>query len=160
MLEFSGQGLQPLETAIDTVVQYMASLGARLIAQDRRAAEAAETHRIRQSREEAAAVSVAESVSAALSRAVTQMLNLSGIPGDAAVELNRDLVDAKLKPDEIRELVSAWIAGAYTWETLHHNLTRGEVMRPDVTAEEEKALLAMQGAVQPEMLELPESEEE
>ena len=158
MLEFTGQGLRPLETAIEQQVEAMAGLGAKLLQQEKRAAEAAETHRIRQSREEAAAVSVAEAVSAALSRAVTQMLTLSGIPGDAAVELNRDLVDAKLRPEEIRELVSAWVAGAYTWETLAHNLTRGEVMRPDVPVEDEKALLATQGVAPPQMLELPDEE--
>ena len=154
MLEFTGQGLTPLKDAIEMVVQYMASLGAKLVQQEKRQTESAETHRIKQSREEATAVSVSESVSAALSQGVTMMLNLSGIPGEAAVELNRDLVDAKLKPEEIRELVSAWQAGAFTWETLHHNLDKGEVMRPDITADQEKQLLDAQ-APRPAVLALP-----
>ena len=141
MLEFTGQGLDPMKQAIEQIVGYMASLGARLLEQDKRAAEAAETHRIRQSREEATVSTIANAVSAGLSNVATWLLNLSGVDGEATVELNTDLVDAKLEPAELRELVQAWQAGAISFETLYHNLRQGERTRPHVSAEEEKTLI-------------------
>ena len=144
MLEFTGQGLDPLKSAIEQIVGYMASLGARLLEQDRRAVEAAETHRIRQSREEATVATITNSVSTGLSNVLTWLLNLSGVEGEAAIKLNTDLVDARLEPAELRELVQAWQAGAISFETLYHNLRQGERTRPEVTAEEEKTLIDLE----------------
>ncbi len=144
MLEFTGQGLDPLAAAIDTTVGYMASLGARLLEPNKKAVESAETHSIRQAREESTAATIAESVSAGMSHALTWMLNLSGIPGASQIDLNTDLVDAKLSPEELRELVSGWQAGAYSYDTLYYNLQRGELARPQISAEEERDMVGMQ----------------
>ena len=45
IVEFTGQGLQALENAVDKLVGYMASLGARLLEAEKKAAETEETHR-------------------------------------------------------------------------------------------------------------------
>ena len=56
----------------------------------------------------------------------------------AAITLNRDFFAAKMTADELRALVLTWQASGMSFETLHHNLSRGEVMRPGVSAEEER----------------------
>ena len=40
---------------------------------------------------------------------------------------------------ELTELTKAWQSGAISYETLYYNMQRGEVTRPGITAEKEKA---------------------
>jgi hypothetical protein len=79
------------------------------------------------------------------------MINLSGIPGDVSVELNSDLVDSKLSPDELRAVVEAYQAQAMSFETMHYNLQRGEMTRPGIDPDDEKALIDVQAPQLPEM---------
>jgi hypothetical protein len=137
MLEYTGQGLGALENALDVTVGYMASLGARLIEAEKKAAETAETHHLRQWREQASNASAVMAVGAALSNATTKMLDMSGIVAEVTTVLNNDLVDAKLQPAELLALVKSWQDGAISYETLYHNIEKGEITRPKITAEEE-----------------------
>jgi hypothetical protein len=149
-LEFTGQGLNAIKDAIEMQTSNMATLGARLLEADKRAAEAAETHKIRQSREESTVSGMAQSTSQALTQAMRHVLQLSAIDGyeEAEVQLNTDLVDAELTPQEVQSLVGAWQAGAMSFETLYYNLRRGEKARPGVDAEEEKDIIALELAAQ------------
>jgi len=153
MLEFTGAGLKSLADAISDSVSYMASLGARLLEAEKAAAETAETHRLRQGRDQATVAGTVQNLNAGLSDALTLMLNLSGVPGEAQIEANTDIVDAKLAPDEMRVLVEAYQTGAMSFSTFYHNLRRGEMTRPGVDAEEEReqieATQAMQMAALP-----------
>ena len=141
MLEFTGAGLSALETAIENSVGYMASLGARLIEAEKNAAETAETHRLRQGREQATVAGTVQTLNDGLSQALTLALNLSGVTGEVQVECNTDLVDARLAPDELRVLVEAYQTGAMAFDTFYHNLRRGEMTRPGVDADDERALI-------------------
>lgn len=141
MLEFSGAGLGTIKDAMADSISMMASLGARLIEAEKAAVETAETHRLRQGREQATVASTVQTLNDGLSVAVTMMLQLSGIEGEADVQANTDLVDAKLAPDEMRVLVEAYQTGAMSFDTFYHNLRRGEMTRPGVEAEDEKALI-------------------
>jgi len=155
MLEFSGSGLNPIKDALEASVSYMASLGARLIEADKNAAETAETHRLRQGREQATVAATVQTVNSGLTQALALMLELSGINGDAEVQCNTDLVDARLAPDELRVLVEAYQTGTIAFDTFYHNMRRGEMTRPGVTAEEEReaidASIGAQMALLPEM---------
>lgn len=148
MLEFTGAGLGALSEAISDSVSYMASLGARLIEAEKQAAETAETHRLRQGRDQATVAGCVQNVNAALSDAVTLMLNLSGVPGEAVIEANTDIVDAKLAPDELRVLVEAYQTGAMSFKTFYHNLQRGEMTRAGVDVEEEREEIEATAALQ------------
>ena len=149
--EFSGQGLQPQRDAINDTVGHMAALGAGIIAPEKAAPETAETHRLKQGRESATIASTVQTVSDGLSQAMTLMMNLSGITGEVAVELNSDLVDSKLQPDELRAVVEAFQSGAMSFETLHYNMQRGEMTRPGIKAEDERALIEAQMPALPEL---------
>lgn len=148
MLEFTGAGLSALKDAIESSVGYMASLGARLIEAEKNAAETAETHRLRQGREQATVAGTVQTLNDGLSQALTMALNLSGISGEAAVECNTDLVDAHLAPDELRVLVEAYQTGAIAFDTFYHNLRRGEMTRPGVEADEERQQIEVTTAQQ------------
>jgi len=142
MLEFNGAGLGTLKDAIESSVGYMASLGARLIEAEKNAAETAETHRLRQGREQATVAGTVQACNAGLSQTVTTMLNLSGVTGEALVRCNTDLVDARLTPDELRVMLEALQTGAMAYDTFYHNLQRGEITRPGITSAEERQQIA------------------
>ena len=149
-LEYTGQGLNPLKDAIEMQNSNMAALGAQPLETEKRQVEAAETHKIRQNGQQASIVGMAQSTSQALTQALRHVLQLSAIDGyeDAAVQLNTDLVDAELSPQEVQALVGAWQAGAIGFETLYFNLNRGEKTREGISAEEEKDIIALELAAQ------------
>jgi hypothetical protein len=62
-LEFTGQGLGALESRLVSKERQMATLGARLLVEEKAAVEAAETHNIKRQGENSALSSVAESIS-------------------------------------------------------------------------------------------------
>lgn len=152
MLEYTGQGLNPLEKAIMGVRGDMASLGARLIDTDKAAAETSDTHRLRQGREQATTATVINKVENQMSKALTWMLNFSGIPGEMVHQLNKDLADEKLTPQELTSYVGAFQTGSVSYETFYTWLQKGEMARKGVTAEDE---LAQIEASLPEPLALP-----
>jgi len=140
MLEFTGQGLTPLSEAMAQTVDYMAALGARGVQSDRKSAEAAETHRLRQSREESSVAGVAVYLSDILTRALRTMLHFSGEEAEEVkATLNTDLVSGKLSAQELQSLIAAYQAGGMSFDTLQYNLQQGEIARPGIDAEEEKA---------------------
>ena len=142
MLEFTGQGLKALETALESKERMMAVVGARLLEQQPRQAETAEAVRLRQAGEQSVLATIVGSVSASLTMALQWTAWWTGLEvlGDKSVEcqLSRDFVEAKLNAQEVTALVGLWQASAISYETLYWNLQQGEWARPGVTWEEEK----------------------
>jgi hypothetical protein len=144
-LEFSGSGLEHLSKRLAEKEAMMASLGARMLAPEKRQAEAAETAAIHRSGENSVLASLAMAAGAAISTALTWCLRFAAIAQDAKVELNTDYLPAGMTAQEMTELVKAWQSGAISYATMYDNLQRGEIARHGVTAEEEKALIEAEG---------------
>jgi hypothetical protein len=139
-LEFSGAGLGSLERALEQKEKLMATLGARLLEPQRAAAESAAALRLRQSGESSVIQALAVHVSTAITKLLRWGADWVGIPSaDIEYRLNTDLFDEPLQPQEIAELVKSWQAGAISWSTLYANLQAGEITRPGVTSEQERA---------------------
>lgn len=136
MLEYTGAGLSFLEKSLDRKQAMMALLGAKLLEESKRTAEAAETLRIRGSGESSILSSIAETVSQGLGRALEWMAEWEGVDADISVELNKDFMDAKLTPQELTALVQAWQAGAMGQADMLYNLQRGEMLRPDANIDD------------------------
>jgi hypothetical protein len=131
MLEYTGGGLTYLEQSLDRKQGMMALLGARLLEESKRTAEAAETVRLRGSGESSILASIADTVSDGLKKALEWAAAWEGVSGDISIELNTDFMDAKLNPQELTALVQAWQAGAMGQADMLYNLQRGEMLRPD-----------------------------
>jgi hypothetical protein len=144
-LEFTGQGLQQLSKRLEEKENMMAALGARMLASEKRAAEAAETAAIHRSGENSVLASLANAASGAISRALTWCAEWEGAAGKVVLELNTDYLPTGMSPQEISELVKAWQAGAISHATLYDNLARGEVTRQGVKFEEEKTEIEAEG---------------
>lgn len=149
LLEYSGQGLGALEKLAERKEHLMATLGARMLADGKRAAETAESMRLRASETTASLGDVVENVGKALT--VVLWLHLWWLYADAepndddvSVEINRDFVDVKLEAPMLTALVGAVQAGQMSFETFYWNLSKGGVAEPGRIAEEEQELIAAQ----------------
>ena len=143
-LEFSGQGLQALEKAMEEKRSMMASLGAQLLQSQKAGIEAADTVRLRQNAEASTLMSVVKSVERAVEKALQVMLDWEGLSGEAKIKLNTDFVDTKINAQDMTSLMSAWQSGAISHETFLFNMKRGEILDPEVSIEDERDRIDVQ----------------
>jgi hypothetical protein len=141
ILEFQGSGLSECRNALEDKQKMMAVLGARLLEEQKTAVEAADTIKTRTSGEQSIMRSLVATASEALQRALNWMMAWQGLKETVKVELNQDFIDTRLDPTEQQTLMLAYQAGTISFETYYWNLNRGEMTRPGVTAEQEKALI-------------------
>lgn len=148
MLEFTGQGLQALEKALESKERLMAVLGARLLEEQKKAVEAADTIGMRTAGEYSVLRSTATTVSQGFSKLLQWTARWMGVSPEVAkkstAKLNTDFLDAVLSATEAVQLMQLWQGGAISQETLYFNLQRGELTRPGVTYEKEKAQIEME----------------
>jgi hypothetical protein len=148
-LEYTGQGLQALRDIKQDKEAQMAVLGARMLEQQKRTAETAETHRIRSAAESgplAATVGVAE-------EALTQILRWhcewSGASDAQVAEielmLNKDFISTRMSAQDLTALMQARQAGEISQDTFLHNLKQGEILPDDTSIEDEKDNIEVDG---------------
>lgn len=147
MLEFTGQGLGALETAIKDKKEDMAVLGARLLEPQKPSVEASETLKTRLAGE----FSVLQSVALTLGVGFSKILEWSSFwlgAGEASkkatAKLNTELLDSKMTFDELTKLVMGWQSGAMSFETMYFNMERGGLTRPGITSEKEQAQIEIE----------------
>lgn len=139
-LEFTGQGLGALEKAIDKKEQMMSALGSRMLSAEKRAVEAAETAMIHRSAENSVLSSLAFSASEALTKMLLIMGQWANINGEVTCELNQDFMPQDISPQLFNELTKAYLAGTISYETYFYNLKQGEIIKSDVSIDDEREL--------------------
>ncbi len=150
MLEFTGQGLGALDKASEEKRLMMATLGARLLEEQPRAAETATAVGMRHAGAHATLRTVAQAIESALGQAWRYhawWMGTEAKPSDVEVayELNKDFVAVPMRADMLRSLVLALQADAVSFETFWAAMQKGELARPGVSAEEEQAEIGRQG---------------
>jgi hypothetical protein len=143
MLEFTGAGLAALVKADEDKRRQMAVLGARLLEDAPPTAETATAFLGRHGGENASLRSIAQAVERDLTDAAKIVVWWEGgaaIPSgaDAHVEINKDVFQMRLTPDELRALLQQWQAGGISYETYYERLQSGGWGRDGVTAEDER----------------------
>ena len=141
-LEFTGQGLGELREALRAKENMMAVLGARILAPEKRAAEAAQTASIHRSSENSVLSSIAQSLSIGLTNVMVILRDWSGIAGDVSVELNRDFIPNSMSAQDVDSLVKSWQSGAISHETLFENLVSGDIIAQDISFDDEMERIA------------------
>jgi len=136
-LEFTGQGLSELREALRAKESMMATLGARILAPERKVSETAQAAAIHQAGENSVLASIAQSISIGLTHCMEWMANWAGVPGPIAVEVNRVYLPNSLTYQDVQALVQSWQAGAISHETLFSNLVKGDVIASDVSFQDE-----------------------
>jgi hypothetical protein len=158
MLEYRGAGLSFLENSLSRKEAMMAMLGARMLEETKRGAEAAETVRLRGSGESSVLSNISSTVSAGLTQCLQWFADWEGLNVEPVIQLNRDFMDSRMGAQELTALVAAWQSGAIPLDDLLYNLQRGEMLRPDYSLDEFKELLengVMQGMAPDESDEPP-----
>jgi hypothetical protein len=135
-LEFTGGGLEALENAAKQKEEMMAVLGARILAQDKRMVEAAETAQIHRAGESATLASVARAVSKSLTRVLELLRDWAGASGEVSVELNSDFMPTSMDAQTLLALMKTWQSGGIAYSDFLHALKQGELVRDGRTEEE------------------------
>lgn len=146
MLEFTGAGLASLEKRLEVKEGEMAALGARMLAPEKRQAEAAETATIHRYGEMSVLASIAQAVSIGLTQAMTIARDwMLGESGDVEVSLNRDFLPVPMSPQLLVALFQLVQGGRISRQTFFENLQRGEIIDDQRTFEEEMADIETDG---------------
>ncbi|MFP4212141.1 MAG: DUF4055 domain-containing protein [Alkalispirochaeta sp.] len=144
-LEFTGAGLNELREADRQKREMMVVLGARILAPDQRQVEAAETAAIHRAGENSTLASIANSVSKSITRVMEYLRDWYGATGDVGCEINTDFMPAEMSPEELRETVAAWQAGALSAPELFERLQKGEIVRSDKSYEDHQEEIEAEG---------------
>lgn len=134
-LEFTGQGLQPLSDNLDRKEKQMATLGARMLEQQKSGVESEGAMQMRSNGENSVLAGIANLISMQLSKMLTFMAEWEGVNTPCTVKLNTDYFPVTMTAQQLSELVKSWQAGAISFSTLFDNLKRGEVISEQSTLE-------------------------
>jgi hypothetical protein len=145
-LEFSGQGVASIETALARLETQMAIMGARILLEEQKqAAETAETWKIRSTGDSASLSIIVNNVEEGMEKVFGFMeLWMGKESSEAKAELNKEFVSQKLSAQEVVALVQAWQQNGISMDTLLYNLKVGEVLPPDREIEDEKKLIRIE----------------
>jgi len=150
-LEFSGAGLSSLSDALKEKENLMAVLGARLLEEQPKGVEAAETVKLRHAGEQSVLASIAQSVSEGLTTVLQWVIRwgTAAEEATATLELNKDYNVAGIDPSFLTALMGAVQGGMMSWSTWFYNLKKGEIYPDSLTEEDEIALIEVGVPVRP-----------
>ena len=142
-LEFTGQGLSTIKTAMEHKEMMMSALGARMLAGSMDQSTSAEVTRINYSGQTASLCNVARSMSRGMTRLLKMVANWENNKGfdNIEVHLNEDYVDTKLVGADLTALMAAYQGGAISLDSLIWNMSSGELLPVGRTVEDEIALI-------------------
>jgi hypothetical protein len=160
--EFSGAGLGELRTALEHKELQMDAIRARLMSRQKGGVESAEAIRLRTAGEQNVLMSLSSTLSQGLSRLLSFHASWMGARQvTATCAVNSDFIDRGWTPAEQAEHRADLQAGIIAWSTYYYLRAKGELTRPDVTAEEEMAEIEAERPLAGEpALEIPPEEPE
>lgn len=138
-VEFSGAGQKTLEEAVATFKDEMAKVGSNILASERTAAEAAETHQIRRASENSLLAGIARGVARKIEAALNWVAWWGGYEEKVTFTLNTDFVPTAMSAQDRTAALAELQAGAISFETFWQMLISGEVLPEDFNMEEERA---------------------
>ena len=142
-LEFSGSGLTQISAGMKEDKDSMAILGARIIAQQKKGVEAAETAKIHNAAENSVLASFANNMSQIFSRLLKIYLEWSTgqvlDQEDVRVQINTDYDVVNMSAQELTALVALWQSGGIAKSDLFRNLKEGEIIDADRNLDEMNA---------------------
>lgn len=146
MLEYTGQGLQALEKALEQKEAQMAILGARMLEAPKSAVEAGNTLRQRQAGEQSVLASAAGAVESGFTILLNWVAQWFGFPVDTParqpiVTFNKDYMAIEMDPQMVQTLFALLQGNRMSWDTFAYNLQRGELYPEGRTPEEELELI-------------------
>lgn len=141
ILEFTGAGVEAIANECTGLEGRMAQQGARMLAPTYSKAETATATEIKTHGETSVLSELVKSTSQEIKQAYFFALIWNGTDieeEDVQYNLNQDFLPRILKGADLLAMVSGWLQGAYSKETLFENLQRGEIIADGITFEQEQ----------------------
>ena len=142
-LEFTGKGLEELRIALAEKEAMMAMLGARMLAPEKKAAEAAQTASIHRAGENSVLASISQSISIGLTHILEWLRDWSGGNGNVKITLNREFMPQSMTAQDLQALVTSWQSGAISHLSLFELLKKGDIIANERNFDDEKELITM-----------------
>ncbi len=141
--------LNSLRTAMQDKQEQMAALGARMLEPQKKAVEAAETHRLRQTSQTSTLTNISLVGSSTLTMVLKWLywwMSTEDSPAQiddklCLVKLNEEFIDSSVDPILFQNMLAALSAGKISYEVWFNWLQKGEIIGPDVSMEEEQAAI-------------------
>lgn len=138
LIEPTGAAFEAYEREKAALENRAATMGARLLENQKRAAEAAETVRLRTSAEQSVLGAIVDAVEEAFTEASRMAAAWAGLNSDeCSIELSRDFLNSQATPDEMRVWMQQVQAGLMSYERYAWLCNQGEVWMPERTVDEE-----------------------
>jgi hypothetical protein len=135
-LEFTGQGLEAIEKALDRIERQMAMLGARMIADEGKQAETLGATQIKRAGENSVLSKIVEGVSEALEWVLGIFAQWAGQKGEITYQISREFLPTMMDAQTLTALVGAVQSGNLSKQEFFDLLQRGDVIDGEKTYEE------------------------
>ena len=137
-LEFSGAGLSTLENRIAVKEKRMSILGARLLLDEKKTAEATETLQMRKSGENAVLTNVASTISEGIASFLKDIAFFENIASENLIyEINTDYNLTMIEPQLLAQIIAGIQSGDIPNEVLYDALLKGELMPETIQSYED-----------------------
>ena len=137
-LEFSGAGLSTLENRIAVKEKRMSILGARLLLDEKKTAEATETLQMRKSGENAVLTNVATTISEGIVSFLKDIAFFENIAAENLIyDINTDYNLTMVDPQIIAQIIAGIQGALIPNEVLYDVLLKGELMPENIRSYEE-----------------------
>lgn len=146
MLEFTGQGLEALEKAMIEKQSQMAVLGARLLEEQKKAAEAFETHELRSAGEHSVLANVAIGVGDGLTEVMAIMTAWDSSLGTITITLNTEFVKVSMAPTFLKEIIAALQTNRLSFHAFFYNMQQRGMYPEGHSEEDERKLIEADAA--------------
>lgn len=148
-LEFSGAGLSTLENRIAVKEKRMSILGARLLLDEKKTAEATETLQMRKSGENAVLTNVASTISEGIASFLKDVAFFENIASENLIyEINTDYNLTMIEPQLLAQIIAGIQSGDIPNEVLYDALLKGELMPKTIQSYEDYQAKLEQAAPQ------------
>ena len=148
-LEFSGAGLNTLENRIAVKEKRMSILGARLLLDEKKTAEATETLQMRKSGENAVLTNVASTISEGVASFLKDVAFFENIASENLIyEINTDYNLTMIEPQLLAQIIAGIQSGDIPNEVLYDALLKGELMPKTIQSYEDYQAKLEQAAPQ------------
>jgi hypothetical protein len=134
-LEFTGGGLTTIQSIIASKEKRMAVLGARLLLDEKKTAEATETVAMRSSGERAVLVNISKTISSGIKKVLEIIAEWENIKQEIVYNLNTDYNLNTIDPQLLAQIMGGVQSGTIPMEVLFHNMKEGELIPDDMDFE-------------------------
>jgi hypothetical protein len=150
-IEYTGQGLGAISTALKELEQRMAILGARMIADETRQAETLGATQIKRAGENSILARIVIAASEAIEWALGVMAMWPGVSGEIVYKINREFSPIGMASSDLIAYMSAVQQGLMSEAEFYTLLQRGDVIDGQKDFETHQEEIGQQGPARPDI---------